>query len=79
MMPDVDGVELLRHVRADPSLRAVPVVMMSANEHADTVFECIRLGAEDYLLKPVGRKEVQRSRGGGGWNGQAGPSLRWSG
>ena len=31
---------------------------MSANEHADTVFECIREGAEDYLLKPVGRKEV---------------------
>ena len=59
MMPDVDGVELLRHVRAEASLRAVPVVMMSANEHAETVFECIRLGAEDYLLKPVGRKEVQ--------------------
>jgi CheY-like chemotaxis protein len=85
MMPDVDGVELLRHVRAEASLRAVPVVMMSANEHAETVFECIRLGAEDYLLKPVGRKEVQhiwqhvwrrqravREGGGGGGDGGGG-------
>lgn len=33
--------------------------VMSANEHTGTVFECIRGGAEDYLLKPVTRKEVQ--------------------
>ena len=33
--------------------------VMSANEHTDTVFECIQRGAEDYLLKPVTRKEVQ--------------------
>lgn len=32
---------------------------MSANEHTATVFECIREGAEDYLLKPVTKKEVQ--------------------
>ena len=32
---------------------------MSANEHTETVFECIREGAEDYLLKPVTKKEVQ--------------------
>jgi DNA-binding response OmpR family regulator len=32
---------------------------MSANERTETVFECIRGGAEDYLLKPVTRKEVQ--------------------
>ncbi len=37
---------------------AAPAVM-SANEHTDTVFECIRGGAEDYLLKPVTKKEVQ--------------------
>ncbi|KAL3155957.1 hypothetical protein ABBQ32_012949 [Trebouxia sp. C0010 RCD-2024] len=59
MMPDVDGIELLRHVRQDDSLSSVPVVMMSANEHADTVFECISAGAEDYLLKPLTKKEVQ--------------------
>jgi DNA-binding response OmpR family regulator len=35
------------------------IAVMSANEENDTVFECIRGGAEDYLLKPVTRKEVQ--------------------
>ena len=35
------------------------LAVMSANEENDTVFECIRGGAEDYLLKPVTRKEVQ--------------------
>ncbi len=33
--------------------------VMSANERTETVFECIRGGAEDYLLKPVTKKEVQ--------------------
>ena len=38
---------------------AATLAVMSANEHTDTVFECIRGGAEDYLLKPVTKKEVQ--------------------
>lgn len=59
MMPDVDGIELLRFLRGNDAFAAVPVVMMSANDQNDTVFECIRGGAEDYLLKPVTRKEVQ--------------------
>lgn len=59
MMPEVDGIALLRFVRAHEALRNLPVVMMSAHEQADTVFECIRGGAEDYLLKPIKKKEVQ--------------------
>ena len=86
-MPDVDGIELLKHVRSDEAFNSMPVVsrplllircsryaalskqlvltsfglpaVMSANEHTETVFECIRRGAEDYLLKPVTKKEVQ--------------------
>ena len=53
---------------------------MSANEHADTVFECIQGGAEDYLLKPVARKDVQhvwqhawRRRGAAAASGRAAP------
>ncbi|CAL8465090.1 g4625 [Coccomyxa elongata] len=59
MMPDVDGIELLKHVRGDEAWSNLPVIMMSANERTETVFECIRGGAEDYLLKPVTKKEVQ--------------------
>eukprot|EP00982_Pelagococcus_subviridis_P006625 30224-Pelagococcus_subviridis.AAC.3 len=37
----------------------MPVVMMSSNEHADMVMNCIRLGAEDYIIKPVTNKAVK--------------------
>lgn len=57
-MPEVNGIQLLNFVKADESLRSVPVVMMSAIEQGETVFECIRSGAEEYLVKPVTRKEV---------------------
>ena len=59
MMPDVDGPTLLHYVRNNPFYQEMPVVMMSSNEHADTVMNCIRLGAEDYLLKPVTKKAVK--------------------
>ena len=59
MMPDVDGPALLHRVREDPDLFEMPVVMMSSNEHADVVLNCLRLGAEDYLLKPVTKKAVK--------------------
>ena len=58
-MPDVDGPALLHHVRNNEEYREMPVVMMSSNEHADIVLNCIRLGAEDYLLKPVSKKAVK--------------------
>ena len=59
MMPDVDGPALLHRVREDPDLHEMPVVMMSSNEHAEVVLNCLRLGAEDYLLKPVTKKAVK--------------------
>eukprot|EP00884_Botryococcus_braunii_P003048 jgi/Botrbrau1/12744/Bobra.67_1s0103.1 len=59
MMPDVDGIELLKQIRTDPTFSSIPVVMMSANERNDTVFECIQGGAEDYLVKPVSKNAIQ--------------------
>lgn len=59
MMPDVDGLDLLRYVRSHELLRELPVVMMSANGMYNTVFECLQGGAEEFLVKPVTKKEVQ--------------------
>eukprot|EP00227_Mantoniella_beaufortii_P015044 CAMPEP_0197595366 /NCGR_PEP_ID=MMETSP1326-20131121/22717_1 /TAXON_ID=1155430 /ORGANISM="Genus nov. species nov., Strain RCC2288" /LENGTH=240 /DNA_ID=CAMNT_0043161713 /DNA_START=202 /DNA_END=920 /DNA_ORIENTATION=+ len=59
MMPDIDGPALLHYVRNNQFYQEMPVVMMSSNEHADVVLNCIRLGAEDYLLKPVTKKAVK--------------------
>lgn len=52
MMPDMNGYEVLEHVKASESLRDVPIIMISALDETDSVIRCIELGAEDYLNKP---------------------------
>jgi adenylate cyclase len=52
VMPEMDGVTVLKHIKADPALRGVPVIMVSAVDDVDGVIRCIELGAEDYLPKP---------------------------
>ena len=51
-MPGMDGYELLRRMKADPALRDIPVLMISALDQLESVVRCIELGAEDYLPKP---------------------------
>jgi class 3 adenylate cyclase len=52
MMPQVDGYEVLRQLKADEVLRDIPVLMISALDEIESVVRCIELGAEDYLPKP---------------------------
>lgn len=52
MMPEMNGYEVLEQMKADPNLRHIPVVMVSALDDIDSVVRCIELGAEDYLFKP---------------------------
>jgi CheY-like chemotaxis protein len=52
MMPEMDGFEVLRLIKADDRLRHMPVIMISALSDMDGVARCIELGAEDYLPKP---------------------------
>ena len=52
MMPEMDGYEVLQHLKADEALRHIPVIMISALSELDSVVRCIELGAEDYLPKP---------------------------
>lgn len=52
MMPDMDGYQVLREMKADTSLRDIPVIMISALNEVESTVRCIRLGAEDYLTKP---------------------------
>jgi adenylate cyclase len=52
MMPEMNGYEVLEHLKADSTLRHIPVVMISALDDIESVVRCIELGAEDYLFKP---------------------------
>ncbi|MEA2685958.1 MAG: two-component system, cell cycle response regulator [Actinomycetota bacterium] len=52
IMPLADGYQVLAAMNADPSLRHVPVIVISGLEDMDSVVRCIEMGAEDYLPKP---------------------------
>jgi len=52
VMPEMNGYEVLEHLKADPALRHIPVVVISALEDIESAVKCIELGAEDYLPKP---------------------------
>jgi CheY-like chemotaxis protein len=52
MMPEMDGYQVLEQRQADPRLRSIPFIMISALDELDSVVRCIEMGAEDYLMKP---------------------------
>ena len=52
MMPEMNGYQVLEQLKADPSLRNIPVIVLSALDEIGSVVRCIELGAEDYLPKP---------------------------
>ena len=52
MMPDLNGDEVLKIIKANPDSRDLPVVMISADTDTEKVSKCIELGADDYLAKP---------------------------
>jgi adenylate cyclase len=52
MMPEMNGYQVLEHVKSDSSLRDIPVIVLSALDEIGSVVRCIELGAEDYLPKP---------------------------
>jgi two-component system, cell cycle response regulator len=55
LMPKMDGIEVLRHMKSDDKLKHLPVIVISALEEMETVARCIEMGAEDYLSKPFDR------------------------
>ena len=52
VMPEIEGDEVLKAMKADPELKEIPVIMISGLDELDTVARCIELGAGDYLPKP---------------------------
>ena len=52
-LPDVDGLELLRHLQADPDTSDIPVIVVSADATQERISAAIAAGASYYLTKPV--------------------------
>ena len=58
MMPEMDGFALLREIRADPGLRDIPVILLSARAGEESRVEGMEAGADDYLVKPFAAREL---------------------
>jgi signal transduction histidine kinase len=58
MMPKIGGFELLRELRADPGLKEVPVIMLSARAGEESRIEGLGAGADDYVVKPFHAREL---------------------
>jgi PAS domain S-box-containing protein len=58
MMPELDGMGLLRALRGDPTLATIPVIMLSARAGEESRIEGLDAGADDYLVKPFSAREL---------------------
>ena len=58
MMPDMDGFEVCRRIRANPELAQLPVLMLTARGEVDDKLEGFESGADDYMVKPVSLREL---------------------
>jgi CheY-like chemotaxis protein len=52
-MPKVDGVEVLRKIKADPGLQRLPVIILTTTDDPREVERCHTLGCNNYIQKPV--------------------------
>ncbi len=58
MMPEIDGIEILKRLRSNPETVKIPVIMATAKGTEPDKIEGLDLGADDYLVKPFGVMEM---------------------
>ena len=56
MLPGIDGLEVCKRLKADPGLRHIPVVMLTAKGEESDIVAGLELGADDYITKPFSGK-----------------------
>ncbi len=65
MLPDLNGIELCRQVRADPALDGTYLILMTACQNRDAKHQALNAGADDYIVKPYDAEElIARVRNG---------------
>jgi two-component system response regulator len=60
-LPKVDGLEVLRRVKADARLRAIPVVVLTTSREERDIIESYQLGVNSYIVKPVDFEQFTES------------------
>lgn len=63
MMPDMNGIDFIRAVRALPGLGEIPIIMITANDERSVRYDALTAGANDFLTKPIDSIEfITRSK-----------------
>jgi CheY-like chemotaxis protein len=63
-MPGMNGVQVLREIKADEKMKKIPIVILSSSSDEQDLEECYRLGVNGYVVKPVRFEEfVDKVRG----------------
>ena len=58
MMPGMDGLEVCEHLRQDPQLRQIPVILLTAKDDLETRARGMTLGVSEVLTKPINKREL---------------------
>jgi DNA-binding response OmpR family regulator len=58
LMPGIDGLQVLRSLKANADTKDIPVVMLTALAQENVVMQGIKLGAQDYIRKPFNPKDL---------------------
>jgi CheY-like chemotaxis protein/DNA-binding XRE family transcriptional regulator len=59
-LPKVSGIEVLRRLKDDPRARDIPVIVLTVSGHDRNILVCAKLGAANYIIKPVGFDNLAR-------------------
>jgi DNA-binding response OmpR family regulator len=60
MMPDIDGYEVLRHIRSQPATRGLPVIFLTAKSTPADIEKGLAMGANYYITKPFSGLDLVR-------------------
>ena len=60
-MPKVNGIEVLRKVKADERTKSIPIVILTSSKEDPDIQECYGLGANGYIVKPVGYENFTKA------------------
>ncbi len=58
VMPNMDGMQLCRHIRQDLARQDIPIIVLTAMSDLSEILEVFKVGASDYLIKPFAKEEL---------------------
>ena len=58
-MPEINGLDFIRQIRASGFFKNVPLIMLSGNEGTTDKIKCLKAGADDYVIKPFNPEELE--------------------